>query len=256
MRETDMNHFEDNNEEAMDVDDGAAASVPDPEVEERLRLAQLRRGEYTLEIPKLPTALIVEPADVRVQILSGNVDEAIRLLQLHFPAVLSQDAHEHSIPRSTTRRHSFTYIHPQSIDPTHLLLNLHILAFIETARTQPLPYYPPGSRARSSLTGRTTSGLPSHSNVRDDAEPNERQQLLLHKAQRLYSDANCLHNPEDRANYVQELARVSALLVYKVPEESDLALYLSQDRRENVADQIEGAILCTYTQQLHNPKFP
>ena len=40
-----------------------------------------------------------------------------------------------------------------------------------------------------------------------------------------------------------ELASVSALLAYPNPENSVMAPYLEQDRREAVADQIESAIL-------------
>lgn len=179
------------------------------------------------------------------------MDEAIRLLERHFPAVLIQDPSHRSVPvqpsnHATESSDTFTYISSRSIDPTHLLLDLRILGFIEAARTVPLPYYPPGSSVPSPSPSHSplpTTSRTSH--VREDSEPNAHQQLLLHKAQRLYSDANCLPRPEDRALYLQELGNVSALLVYPVPEASPMVQYLSQKRREEMAQQIEGAILCT-----------
>lgn len=138
------------------------------------------------------------------------------------------------------------YRSPQSVDPTHLLLDLNILGFIEATRTVPLPYHSPGSSTPSPSPRQ--SPLPialKTSHVREDSEPSEKQQLLLIKAQRLYADAHRLSKPEDRAIYLKELSDVGALLVYPVPEKGPLAHYLSQDRRTEMADQIEGAILCT-----------
>jgi hypothetical protein len=40
------------------------------------------------------------------------------------------------------------------------------------------------------------------------------------------------------------LDQVGGLLAYKVPEKSPMARYLSQGRREAVADQINAAVLC------------
>ncbi|KAI0810960.1 hypothetical protein BC629DRAFT_1477733 [Irpex lacteus] len=209
--------------DSMEVDDGLTESPIDLASEDRLRLAQLRK-------------------EIRVQILSGNVDEAIALLNTYFPAVLAQDHSMHG--SSSTPSDTFTYIASRSIHPTHLLLDLHILGFIEAARTIPLPYYPPGSSAPPSPSRSHTLSKPIQlSHAREDSEPNEQQQVLLHKAQKLYSDAGCLPKPEDRALYLKELGNVSALLAYTVPEESPLAAYLDQARREEMADQIEGAIL-------------
>ena len=186
--------------------------------------------------------ILILHIEIKLQILSGNVDEAISLLNTYFPAVLAQD------PTSTAFWHSpetFTYIAPRSIDPNHLLLDLRILAFIETARTIPLPYHPPGSYAPSTPPASHSHPKPvGTSHTKEESEPTEKQQLLLHKAQKLYSDAGCLPKPEDRAIYLKELGNVSALLAYTVPEASTMAAYLDQARREEMADQIEGAILC------------
>jgi hypothetical protein len=150
---------------------------------------------------------------------------------------------------SSTSSNTFTYVAPRSIDPTHLLLNLQILGFIEAARTIPLPcpFSESGSSASSSpLPSNKSPILAKTSHARAESEPNEQQQTLLHKAQKLYSDASCLSKPEDRALYLKELADVTGLLAYAVPEESPISSYLSQVRREEMADQIEGAILCKF----------
>ncbi|KAI0093707.1 hypothetical protein BDY19DRAFT_918422 [Irpex rosettiformis] len=223
MRDSLVQRTDIDEDESMDVDDGATESPIDLASEDRLRLAQLRK-------------------EIKIQILSGKVDEAITLLNTYFPAVLAQEHPAH--PISSASPDTFAYIAPRSIDPTHLLLDLRILGFIEAARTVSLPYHPPGSSTLLTPSpSHTFPKPPKSSYARDDSEPSEQQQLLLHKAQKLYSDAGCLPKPEDRALYLKELGNVSALLAYTVPEESTLAAYLDQARREEMADQIEGAIL-------------
>lgn len=66
---------------------------------------------------------------------------------------------------------------------------------------------------------------------------------LLTTAQKLYALSNTLPNPVDRATYLKELENVGGLLAYKVPEKSSMAKYLTLERREAVADQINRAIL-------------
>jgi hypothetical protein len=145
-----------------------------------------------------------------------------------------------------------------TVDPLHLNLNLRILAFTEACRTVPLPYPPPS--AISSL-----SGSPSFSDVESDldegdepaptprlipdetSDPIAHQQHLLNlitRVQKLYVHANALPKESDRRTYAEELDQVGGLLAYKVPEESPMARYLSQERREAVADQINAAVLC------------
>lgn len=68
---------------------------------------------------------------------------------------------------------------------------------------------------------------------------------LLTKAQKLYALSNTLQHPLDRATYLKELENVGGLLAYKVPEKSSMAKYLTLERREAVADQINRAILNT-----------
>lgn len=52
--------------------------------------------------------------------------------------------------------------------------------------------------------------------------------------------------PPDRAKYIKELSNVVGILAYKIPEESSVSRYLSQERRAAVAEQINSAILCKY----------
>lgn len=145
-----------------------------------------------------------------------------------------------------------------TVDPLHLNLNLRILAFTEACRTIPLPYPPPS--AISSLTG-----SPSISDVDTDIDdgdepaptagliPDERADPiayqehlsnLITRIQKLHALANALPKESDRETYAEELDQVGGLLAYRVPEGSPMARYLSQGRREAVADQINAAILC------------
>jgi hypothetical protein len=68
-------------------------------------------------------------------------------------------------------------------------------------------------------------------------------QLLKH-VHELYECAQDLQDPRERVDYQNDLSEVSGLLAYKVPEQSPLAKYLTQERREEVADEINSAILC------------
>lgn len=114
------------------------------------------------------------------------------------------------------------------------MLNLHIHAFIEANRTVPLPYYPPG-----------TAISPASPVLRPERDESEQANAaLLHRAQNLYSEANRLPGPQDRVEYLKELGQVGVLLAYSIPENSPSSEYLSQPRREAIADQIDSAILC------------
>ena len=145
-------------------------------------------------------------------------------------------------PSNTVR-----YVSGTSVDPSHLSLNLRILGFIEACRTIPIPYDPshPSSPSSPSI-----SGLPSGhdhqtapttaSLLRDDTNLTE----LVLRAQKLHAAVRALPKETDRAAYLEDLKNVSGLLAYPVPERSPMWRYLSQARREAVADQINGAILC------------
>lgn len=155
---------------------------------------------------------------------------------MHFSSVLDPSSPTVS---SSTDATTFTYVPSTSVDPLHLLLNLRILDFIESSRTAPLPYHHLGAKVPLS-----PPPIPAPTNRGPGEEFSEQQLVQLHKAQRLYSEAGSLPKPTDRALYLKELSQVTALLAYTDPENSIMAPYLAQERREAVADQIEGAILC------------
>ena len=207
--------------------------------------------------------------------MSGRVDEAVVLLHTHFPAVLARSSLDtemnddpHLFPNQK-RRKVDPYTSPGSnlpmiqfltsttVDPLHLNLNLRILAFTEACRTVPLPYPPPS--AISSLTGSPPSEIdtdiddeyeptPTLSLIPDEeTDPIARQQHfsnLITRIQKLYVLANGLPKESDRKTYAEELNQVGGLLAYRDPEKSPMARYLSQGRREAVADQINAAVLC------------
>jgi len=197
-------------------------------------------------------------AEINTSILSGRIDDATELLNEHFPAVLSTKSRQNE-GRATVRQESRTgigrdsrqdtvfcttrkdYTAPHSLDPAHLSLNLRIQAFIELCRTIPLPYKAPHGRKNWVSTGLPdTSEDPrqqaSGEDIRDDM-------VLLSKAQKLYALVSMLPNPSDHEQYYQELKDVAGLLAYKVPETSSSNKFLSQKRREAVAEQIDSAIL-------------
>jgi len=214
--------------------------------------------------------------EIRQKILSGRVDDAVDLLHAHFPAVLTRssldaemDDDSYSLPNQKRRKVDsrtspgpnppmIQFLTSTTVDPLHLNLNLRILAFTEACRTIPLPYPPPS--AISSL-----SGSPSLSDVDTDIDdgdeptptpcliPDEATDPVAHqqhleslitRIQKLYVLANALPKESDRKTYAEELDQVGGLLAYKDPEKSPMARYLSQGRREAVADQINAAVLC------------
>lgn len=169
----------------------------------------------------------------------------MHLLETYFPGVLPQETRGAVTspavsPEPESSDDTFVYESPTSIDPDHLHLNLRILDFIETTRTVPLPYDHSGS---PTLVPAHSTPPPAAPSDNGDKDLDPHLELLLHKAQKLYSEANCLPKATDRAVYLKELGKVSALLAYTKPENSLMTSYLSQERREAVADQIERAIL-------------
>ncbi|KAI0664802.1 hypothetical protein C8Q70DRAFT_13667 [Cubamyces menziesii] len=188
--------------------------------------------------------------EIRDHILTGRIDEATELLNKHFPSVLSEPMDEDDSEPSGSRR--FAYLPATSTDPVHLALNLRIQAFIEAARTIPLPYTPPGSDTplpcpplllASAAKAREGSEEDDDDDeeVTDDATEQANAQLL-HRAQSLYSEVNGLTQPTDRAMYLAELGQVGGIIAYPVPERSPLEKYMAQSRREAVAAQIDSAI--------------
>ncbi|KAF5373866.1 hypothetical protein D9758_000610 [Tetrapyrgos nigripes] len=168
---------------------------------------------------------------IRLELLSGRVDEATNLLNKYFPSVLSlEDAN----PTSTPPSHGMDYTASTSVHPAHLNLNLRIQAFIEACRTRPL-HYPPS----------THESTPDPQEVGTASEANtiDQQTNLLNCARKLYAYLKMLPSKGDMERYTKELETVTGLLAYKVPEDSSVSGYLEQWRREAVADQINGAIL-------------
>ncbi|KAK2466846.1 hypothetical protein APHAL10511_001104 [Amanita phalloides] len=182
--------------------------------------------------------------EIRTCILSGRIDDAVELLNEHFPRVLSREEVRRD-KDDITNRHplqdtlyttSNDYIAPHSLDPAHLSLNLRIQAFIEVCRTVPLVYKRTPVRDISGPAETPSASGDRHEVVRDDA-------TLLSRAQKLYALVDMLPNPSDREQYGRELRNVAGLLVYKVPEVSASSKYMSQERRDAVAAQIDSAIL-------------
>ncbi|KAF8136785.1 CTLH/CRA C-terminal to lish motif domain-containing protein [Boletus edulis] len=158
---------------------------------------------------------------IQFEILSGHVQEAIDLLNRHFPKVLAEDVSDNQMEVTDEN---------ETVNPIHLLLNLRMLAFIEACRTVPLVYTPP-----------TRSIEPISMNTDDTIETHQAE--LLISVQKLYATVNALRKSDDRAIYLKELSNVGGLLAYTVPEKSPMAKYLHQERRDRVAEQINSAIL-------------
>lgn len=174
--------------------------------------------------------------EIKLKLLAGNVSEAIGLLNVHFPTVLSSSS---STPL---------------YDPAHLILNLRIQCFIEQARTIPLSY--PSSPVPSStphLHSPVVTPI-SASFPPEDPSP-ERKSLLLNEMLALHRLAHDLPSQRDRKIYIAELNHVGGLLAYPVPEKSkELRRYLDMRRREAVAEQINDAILYRLNHPI--PAFP
>ncbi|THH33971.1 hypothetical protein EUX98_g199 [Antrodiella citrinella] len=226
VRDSTIKHLDADGDELMTpaTSDGSSGDPLADTLDERLAPAEIRR-------------------DIRIHILSGRVDEAAALLNTHFPSVLSEEREPLLGKYSDSSPDSFDYKPKTSVDPTHLALNLRMHAFIEAARTVPLPYTPPGNISISSLSHSSTSPLsPMHADAAGNGM-SDHQQELLHRAQSLYAEAQSLVKPADRVTYIEELSKVSGLLAYTDPENSPMAVYLTQKRREALAAQIESAIL-------------
>ncbi|TFY72674.1 hypothetical protein EVG20_g349 [Dentipellis fragilis] len=189
--------------------------------------------------------------DVQTSILSGRVDDATNALNTHFPAVLSEGHATPERPKSSLSSHDIIdSIIPLSVEPAHLFLNLRILAFVEAARTIPLEYTPGPAATAPAAEASADTALSDISNgianIREpDLIPDSDAHLerLFHHACELYDCSQLLKDPADRAAYHKELGSISSLLAYKVPEKSPMASYLSQSRREQVADEVNSAIL-------------
>ena len=182
-------------------------------------------------------------------ILAGQVDNAIALLQEHFPTVLRVDLA--AVDNSQNELFSVAThatVTPESTDPAHLVLNLRIMDFIDAARTEPLPCYCPECarcQARSSSAPSSEYNARWRYSARSRGRPE-----LLRKARKLFLEAKRLLKPADRLFYLGELARVTSAISYLKPEESELQAYFMHARRERLAWQIERAIFCMYCMRV------
>ncbi|KAL1746107.1 hypothetical protein HDZ31DRAFT_73149 [Schizophyllum fasciatum] len=165
--------------------------------------------------------------EIRRHLLLGEIDAATNLLARDFPSILGGDTNTTSAAAEPPSRSA--YVPRTSVDPAHLVLNLRIQAFIEACRTRP----PLGAPEVDMSDGPTQQSLP---------RPSEEE--LIAKGTKLYALAKRLPSARDRRTYEEELGHVSALLLYRPPEdERSLAKYMSQARRAAVAEQINSAIL-------------
>lgn len=233
--------------------------------------------------------------EIRVKILSGHVDDAIELLNEHFPSVLapptpssSKSNPSSSYPSALEAMNASKHLIPTTTDPRHLLLNLRILGFTELCRTKPLMYSSPSivlnevDMAESSTSSSEPVNLDPDGNLRMDSDESDQDSMdtdgdadadmdtttdeeltppntaagngadvtddphvikLVQQGQKLYALLDQIGNPAEKQLYAEELVNVGALLAYPEPENSPLARYLSMERREAVAEQINKAIL-------------
>ena len=226
---------------------------PAAPTEEALHQADLRRGAYSyLVLTSLPHLMRTTYLDIQTNILSGRVDNAIDLLNTNFPSTLSSTSTSAGTESTTPRAENSQLklvksVLPFTVEPAHLYLELRILAFIEASRTKPLPYVGESPTRPPSSDPDPTPRISPSNNLRDPSGEVDRDahlsRLLTH-AHELYECSQALQNPHERAEYQHELSAVGSLLAYKVPEQSPMAKYLSQERRQAVADEINSAILC------------
>ncbi|KAH7913746.1 PQ loop repeat-domain-containing protein [Hygrophoropsis aurantiaca] len=181
---------------------------------------------------------------ITTHIMSGRVDEAIALLNEHFPSVLCE-AKGYPLQvtsPSNSAAEKDDYIRFSTMEPVHLSLNLRVLAFIEACRTVPLEYNASPPRGTTTTIDSAPQSKPMY-DPEDLMAEEARQSDLLVRGQKLRATVELLPKPHDYASYMKELSNVSGLLAYKVPETSPMSKYLHQERRNRVADQINMAIL-------------
>lgn len=218
--------------------------------EDALHQADLRQSAYSfLTLCSLPHRRDTTHLDVQVSILSGRIDDAIDCLNVNFPSTLPssistrEDAGPSTPTGETSQSKVVKTVLPFTVEPAHLYLDLRILAFIEASRTKPLPYPLTESIASDPVL---TPRISPPNNLRDpsgEMDGDAHLARLLKHVHELYECAQALQDPHRRAETQHELSAVSSLLAYKVPEQSPMAKYLTQERREVVANEINSAIL-------------
>lgn len=108
------------------------------------------------------------------------------------------------------------------------------MEFIEMCRTKPLD-----SLDSTSMSDAPTPAPPEHATHDRDSQTRQ-----INTVRKLFADVHLLENTFERDVFLREIKQVSALLAYQVPEDKDPAKYLSPSRREDIANQIDTAILC------------
>jgi hypothetical protein len=108
-------------------------------------------------------------------------------------------------------------------------------------------------------------GMANESDTQDDQDlthtvtiestGDSKVELMIHQGQKLYALLNQISHPAEKELYEKELVNVGALLAYPEPETSPLARYLSMERREAVAEQINKAILSQFITFFHVAGF-
>ncbi|KAG8734188.1 hypothetical protein FRC11_009844 [Ceratobasidium sp. 423] len=142
----------------------------------------------------------------------------------------------------------------RSVNPAHILFNLRVQQFVEAIRTVPLA---PSSKEHdeASLTesikveevedAEVISQEDNQHKISTSAKspPEARQRRLFQLASGLYQSIKTLACPADREIYAKEVEQVCSLMLGPSPEASLAAPYLSMNRREAVADQVNSAML-------------
>jgi hypothetical protein len=196
-----------------DGDEIMASSPPNSQAEVEVTLRQVDRRDR-----------------IRFEIMSGRVENAISLIQEHFPGVLTQPTQRQQPQTDLQRPMTLSYVSCTSTQPNHVSLNLQTLAFIEAARTLPLTY-------PSVSSGNPSESVPiPHTSV-------EKQSDLLMKARKLHAAVKLLPDAASRAVYAEEMENVAGALAYLIPERSAISKYFGLERRRSVAEQVDRAIL-------------
>lgn len=244
-QDTAVKHIDADGDEIMhSAHTSIETDTKDVRLEQSLKSIQMREGITHTVSSQRPTCLLMFSTAVRNKILSGQVEEAIHLIEQHFPSVLdTSNSTDTSLYQARTVSGKVEYVATTSVNPAHITLNLRILAFIEACRTVPLVYPPSPSSTSDAALPPLSSNPQDYLFSPSDYVDSPHQEALLKRGQKLYAYAHMLPNPDDRAEYMEELKHVGSLLIYKVPERSPEARYLSQERREATADQVNAAIL-------------
>ena len=213
---------------------------------------------------------------IKDYIISGQIRQAMDMINEHFPTVLnsvpgsgSSNGSKSSRTKGSTSTTGEKVLpaNPTSMEPDHLLLNLQIQVFIEAIRSASSSQLAPPSTTSLSASGglpslasttpgiaasisRAASPAPSTSSSNGSATSatgasaalNPALHSALSYAQGLYASAQKLPSFW-RAMYLKELEQVTALLAYTDVEHSPVRRFLHRSRKVALAEQVNSAIL-------------